>query len=52
MSELLAQYLDGDFIAVLSDLAPMVFAGFILGAVVAVVGWVVGFVVRLGRVDV
>ena len=51
MSELLNQYIDTSFVDVLVSLAPAVGAGFLLGIIVAIVGWLWGFVVRLGRVD-
>lgn len=51
MSELLAQYADTTFIDAIVQLAPLVGFGFILGIIVAIFGWLWGFVIRLGRVD-
>lgn len=51
MSELLTQYADASFIDALVELAPIVGGGFILGIIVAIFGWLWGFVIRLGRVD-
>ena len=52
MEEILARFADSDFIGSLSTFAPAVAWGFILGIAVALVGWCVGFVIRLGRVEV
>ena len=51
MSELLTRFADTTFIDALVELAPAVGYGFLLGIIVALVGWIWGFVVRLGRVD-
>lgn len=51
MTELLNQYVDVTFIQALTDIAPAVSFGFILGIIVAIVGWVWGFVVRMGTLD-
>lgn len=51
MAELLNQYVDVSFLEALTDLAPAVGYGLILGVIVAIVGWVWGFVVRLGTLD-
>lgn len=52
MSELLAQYADVDFIDAVVELAPLVGYGFVLGIIIAIFGWLWGFVIRLGRVEV
>lgn len=51
MTELLNQFSDSSFVDVLVSLAPAVGWGFLLGAIVAIVGWLVGFVIRLGRIE-
>lgn len=51
MTELLNQFADASFIDALSALAPAVGWGFLLGVIVAIVGWLVGFVIRLGRIE-
>ena len=52
MSELLNTYIDASFISALGDMAPAVGFGLILGIIVAVIGWVWGFVVRLGTLEI
>lgn len=51
MVEMLERFADASFIDALSGFAPLVLAGFLLGTVVAVVGWAVGFVVHFGKLD-
>jgi|GEM_PF-2464497 len=51
MSELLERFADTSFIDALVSLAPAVGWGFILGICVALVAWCVGFVIRLGKLD-
>ena len=51
MSELLNQFADTSFIDALAALAPAVGWGFLLGIIAALCGWLWGFVIRLGRVD-
>lgn len=51
MSELLTQYADSSFIDAIVALAPGVGAGMILGFIIAIIGWLWGFVIRLGRFE-
>lgn len=51
MSELLSQFADTSFIEAVASLAPAVGWGFLLGIIVSIVGWLVGFVIRLGRIE-
>lgn len=51
MSEILERFADVDFINALVALAPAVGWGILLGIMAALVAWCVGFVIRLGRVD-
>lgn len=51
MSELLSRFADASFIDAVAALAPAVGWGFLLGIIVAIVGWLVGFVIRLGRIE-
>lgn len=52
MEEILQRFADVDFIGSLSTLAPAVGWGFLTGIIVALVAWCVGFVIRLGRVEI
>lgn len=52
MAELLNQFVDVDFIDVLVSLAPAAGWGFLLGIIVALFGWLWGFVIRLGKLDI
>ena len=51
MSELLAQFVDSDFVDTLVSFAPLVGAGVLLGIAVALFGWLWGFVIRLGKLE-
>ena len=51
MSELLSIYADTTFIEAMVALAPAVGWGFILGIIAGLVGWIWGFVIRLGKID-
>lgn len=52
MTELLNRFVDVDFIAAITDLAPAIGVGVILGIIFALIGWLWGFVIRLGRFEV
>lgn len=51
MSELLGQYADSTFIDAIVQLSPLVGAGLLLGIIVAIFGWLWGFVIRLGKLE-
>lgn len=51
MTELLNAYADSSFIDAIVALSPTVGAGLILGVIVAVFGWLWGFVIRLARFE-
>lgn len=51
MSGLLDQYVDVDFINAVCELAPAIGFGLVLGIIIAVFGWLWGFVIRLGKLD-
>lgn len=51
MSELLERFADTTFIDALVSLAPAVGWGFVLGIIIAIFGWLWGFVIRLGKLD-
>lgn len=51
MAELLERFADVDFVDALVSLAPSVGWGILLGIIAAIFGWCVGFVIRLGRVE-
>ncbi len=51
MTELLNTYVDASFIDAIVAMAPAVGVGLLLGIIVAVVGWLWGFVVRISKVD-
>ena len=52
MAELLNQYVDTTFVDALTALAPAIGFGLILGIIIAVFGWLWGFVIRLGKLDI
>ena len=52
MTELLNQYVDTTFVDALTELAPAIGFGLILGIIIAVFGWLWGFVIRLGKLDI
>lgn len=49
--ELLTEYADADFLAQLGALSPAVGVGVILAVIFAVLGWLFGLVIRLGKVE-
>lgn len=51
MSELLNTYVDASFVDALCEMAPAIGFGLILGIIIAVFGWLWGFVIRLGKLD-
>lgn len=51
MTELLDAYVDVAFVDAISSMAPAIGVGIILGIIIAVIGWLWGFVVRLGRFE-
>lgn len=52
MTELLNQYVDTTFVDALTELAPAIGFGLILGIIIAIFGWLWGFVIRLGKLDI
>lgn len=52
MVELMAKFVDSQFLDSLGALSPAVGVGVLLGFIAAVIGWVFGLVIRLGKVDV
>lgn len=52
MLELMEQYADADFLGTFATFAPAVGFGVILALIFAVIGWVFGLVIRLGKVEV
>ena len=51
MTELLAQYADASFIDAIVQLSPAVGWGFLLGIIAALCGWLWGFVIRIGKLE-
>lgn len=51
MLELLETYTDSGFVDALVSLSPAVGAGLVVGIVAAIVGWVAGLVMRMGKVE-
>lgn len=51
MVELLDKFADTSFIDTIIGFAPAVGVGLILGIICALVGWLWGFVIRLGRFE-
>ena len=51
MLELLSTYVDSDFLIQLGALSPAVGVGVIVAVIFAVLGWLFGMVIRLGKVE-
>lgn len=52
MEQILDEFVDTAFLQNLTSLVPSVGFGLILGFIFAIVGWLFGLVIRLGKVEV